>query len=209
MKTALCLMFLTCFKLNLSAQKNIAGEYYLEGAMETASGFKLNEDSSFEFYFSYGALDRYGSGKWTIKNDSIVLNSKSIPGKDFKLVNAVAANNKFSIIKIDDRNTNLYRLVYCRLKSAAQDSIIAFDETGVINLPFAADSIQFLSELCSERVSSFALDKTPAIYTFNFQPWILEVFFNQTAFHYTNEYFEGKHPLLDDKTYRFVKNTNP
>ena len=30
----------------------IAGQYYLEGVRETASGFKLNEDSSFEFFFS-------------------------------------------------------------------------------------------------------------------------------------------------------------
>jgi hypothetical protein len=51
--------------------------------METASGFKINEDSSFEFYFSYGALDRYGSGKWNIKNDSIILNSKLFPRERF------------------------------------------------------------------------------------------------------------------------------
>ena len=42
-----------------------AGEYYLRGVMETAAGFKLNEDSTFQFFFSYGALDRQGRGKWT------------------------------------------------------------------------------------------------------------------------------------------------
>jgi hypothetical protein len=45
----------------MAQTNNITGVYNLRGVMEMASGFKLNNDSSFEFYFSYGALDRYGS----------------------------------------------------------------------------------------------------------------------------------------------------
>lgn len=199
------LTFLLFCMCRLYAQKNIAGEYYLQGVMETASGFKLNNDSSFEFYFSYGALDRYGSGKWSVKKDNIILNSKPLPGKDFKLAGTSASENNFSTIKIEDKNTDLYRMVYCRAKSATQDSVFNFDENGIIDLPYTADSIELLTELCPERSSVFALNKLPATYTFNFEPWILEVFFKQDAFHYTNEYLEGKHLLLDDKIYRFVK----
>ncbi len=208
MKTALFFIF-TCLILNLNAQKNIAGEYYLQGVMETASGFKLNADSTFEFFFSYGALDRYGSGKWSMNKDSIILNSKPSPGKDFKLTNFIASTNKFSTIKIEDSNTNLYRFVYCRAKTATEDSIFSFENDGSLVLPFAADSIEFLSELCPERSSVFAIDRSPMIYTFNFQPWILEVFFNQAAFHFADDYLEGRHPLLDDKVYRFEKEKAP
>jgi len=205
MKTAALFFVFTSLMLNLNAQKNITGEYYLQGVMETASGFKLNGDSTFEFFFSYGALDRYGSGKWSMNKDSIILNSKPSPGKDFKLANSITSTNKFSIIKIEDSNTDLYRFVYCRVKTATEDSIFSFENDGNLVLPFAADSIEFLSELCPERSSVFAIDKSPMIYTFNFQPWILEVFFNQTAFHFKDDYLEGKHPLLDDKVYRFEK----
>ena len=190
--------------LQLNAQ-SLAGEYYLQGVMETASGFKLNTDSSFEFYFSYGALDRYGSGKWSVNKDSIIFNSKQYPGKDFKLVNSVAATNNVSVLKIENANTNLYRLVYCRFKSADTDTIINFDEDGTLVFPFAVDSIELLSELCSERSSTFAVNAKPSVYTFNFEPWILEVFFNNHALHYSDDYLEGRHPLLDDKIYRFNK----
>ena len=192
MKTAALFFVFTSLMLNLNAQKNITGEYYLQGVMETASGFKLNDD-------------RYGSGKWSMNKDSIILNSKPSPGKDFKLANSITSTNKFSIIKIEDSNTDLYRFVYCRVKTATEDSIFSFENDGNLVLPFAADSIEFLSELCPERSSVFAIDKSPMIYTFNFQPWILEVFFNQTAFHFKDDYLEGKHPLLDDKVYRFEK----
>jgi len=204
MKTTLFFIYIF-FMLNSHAQKNIAGEYYLQGVMEMASGFKLNADSTFEFFFSYGALDRYGSGKWSIDKDNIILNSKPYPGQDYKLVNAVASNNKSSTIKIENSNTNLYRFMYCRLKTANQDSVFNFDDDGTFVLPYAADSIEILSELCPERYSSFAIDKSPMVYTFNFQPWIIEVFFNQSTFHYTDDFLEGRHPLLDDKIYKFNK----
>ena len=38
----------------MDAQSNsLVGEYSLVGVMETASGFRLNPDSTFDFYFSY------------------------------------------------------------------------------------------------------------------------------------------------------------
>ena len=59
--------------------RDYTGEYYLRGVMETASGFKLNPDSSFQFFFSYGALDRMGSGKWTVRGNELILNSRPRP----------------------------------------------------------------------------------------------------------------------------------
>jgi len=35
--------------------ENIADAYYVRVVMETGSGFKLNEDSSFQFFYSYGS----------------------------------------------------------------------------------------------------------------------------------------------------------
>jgi hypothetical protein len=63
--TGIILLFIPFYSMH--AQEHITGvtgEYYLEGVMETASVFQLNPDSSFNFFFSYGALDR--SAKNTI-----------------------------------------------------------------------------------------------------------------------------------------------
>ena len=61
--------------MNAQQKDSIAGEYYLEGVMETASVIQLNPDFTFKFFYSYGALDRYGSGKWAIEDNIIELNS--------------------------------------------------------------------------------------------------------------------------------------
>ena len=207
MKTIICLLLVfISLTTNIHAQKNMEGEYVLEGVREMACVFKLNSDSSFEFYFSYGALDRYGSGKWAIDKNNIIFTGKPSPGKDYKLVNTSATNSNFPVLKIEDKNTYLYRMIYGRLLSPQHDTIIAFNDKGILNLPYAVDSIQLLSDLCPEKASSFTLQSKPLTYTFNFEPWILEVFFNGNTFHYEEGFFEGDFPLLrSGRTYRFVK----
>jgi hypothetical protein len=96
------IIFMFMFRF-LHAQNNtMADEYSLTGVMETASGIQLNKDSTFRFYFSYGALDREGSGKWSVNADNIILNSKPYPGKDFKMVSSSSVKNNFTSIKIEE-----------------------------------------------------------------------------------------------------------
>src|SRR5581483_8919909 len=150
------------------------GEYYLKGVMETASGFKLNADSTFEFFFSYGALDRYGYGTWKVHNNNITLNSRRIyPGKDFKMVDSEKKNNAFITVKIDDKNSNLFSFVHCIAKTKDGDTLFDADNDGLIILHKETDSIHLVSELCSERISSFAINtEKENFFTFHFEPWI-------------------------------------
>lgn len=199
------LLITICVCSTAFSQSKPTGEYYLKGVMEAASGFKLNDDSTFTFFYSYGALDRRGSGKWHIKNDSIIFNSRPYPGKDFKLVDQKQSANNGSTLKLEGANSSAYQLVYCLLQSSGKDTLIRFDADGLAQLPFKADSAVLLSELCVERVSSFNLKPVATDYTFHFEPWITEVFFKDYALHFTNDYLEGRHLLLDDKIYKFTR----
>lgn len=57
----------------VAAAPALAGEYHLEGVMETGSGLRLHEDGRFEWFFSYGALDLAARGRWTRAGDGIDL----------------------------------------------------------------------------------------------------------------------------------------
>ena len=57
----------------VSVDAALAGEYSLSGVMETGSGLLLRSDGSFEWYFSYGALDLGARGTWTRKDDAVEL----------------------------------------------------------------------------------------------------------------------------------------
>lgn len=208
MKYTISLIFIFVFStFDLYAQKNnIAGEYSLTGVMETASGIQLNEDSTFRFYFSYGALDRFGSGKWSVFKNSVILNSKPYPGKDFKMISSSSINNNYTTIKIEDPNTNLYPLVYCLVKRPDGDTIINADEKGIIVVQNAMDSIHLLCQLCTERITTFPISpQKHNSYTFHFEQWITEVFFKSFTLRYAGNHLVGKHPLLGDKEYNFIR----
>jgi hypothetical protein len=51
----------------------LAGEYQLDGVMETGSGLLLRRDCSFEWYFSYGALDLGARGTWAGRDAAVEL----------------------------------------------------------------------------------------------------------------------------------------
>jgi len=53
--------------------ETLAGEYHLDGVMETGSGLLLRTDGSFEWFFSYGALDLGAKGRWTRTGNGIDL----------------------------------------------------------------------------------------------------------------------------------------
>ena len=80
--------------------EKVAGMYHLQEVKETASGFKLHADGIFQFFFTYGAIDRYGSGKWTIEEDQVVMQSRTWPGNDFAGVDSKMIQHDFITTKI-------------------------------------------------------------------------------------------------------------
>ena len=183
------------------------GEYYLRGVMETASGFKLNEDSTFEFFFSYGALDRSGSGAWKQEGNNIIFNSK--PGsKGFAFINSNRVDDDKLTIKITEANPSLRSHVYAVLKSGAKQSDGMADKSGIIDFPKQpADSIMLILEFCPEKIFVFSNNnKLHNNFEFRFEKDMMEVFFDHLVLTLNDEGLEGQHPLLKEGAYHFKKN---
>src|SRR5690348_1303344 len=94
-----------------------AGEYYLHSVREMGSGFRLKADHTFEFFVSYGALDRYGIGTWRIEGNIITFNSRPWNGKDFALLESKTTNDKHVSIIVKDRNPNILRYVFATINN--------------------------------------------------------------------------------------------
>ena len=200
------LFFLPLFK-QLFSQQKMAGVYNLNGVMETASGFKLNKDSSFEFYFSYGALDRYGGGTWKLRDGQVIFTSKPWPGKDFKLVSSGAAPANQITARISAKNTMLLQYVNFTLYSNGKALSHAADSKGFVNFTKQkVDSLILQFEFVPERKSVFTgLIPGHNYFEFSFEPWLVEVFFNEFKLLYNEGNLEGKHPLLGGENYVYLK----
>lgn len=185
----------------------MAGEYYLEGVMEVASGFKLNADSTFQFFFSYGALDRYGTGKWRQQEGKLVLNSRPQPAKDFALVTSKCMPGNKTIIRIIDNNALLLPYVHVKIVPKRVDTMVTANNKGLIVLPKQpVEAISLLFEFCPERYSTFTItDTTHNYFEFRFEPWLLEVFFSNFSLGIDKDGLYGKHPLIEGAQFRYNK----
>lgn len=185
----------------------IAGEYYLKGVMEMASGIKLNTDSSFEFFFSYGALDRSGAGKWSLKNNTIILNSPLPASQDFALVSNKTVNNDQLTIKILEQNPAFLSGVYAVIKSNDKEFEAVSNNNGEISFPkVRVDSITLRFDFCPEKKSVFTfIKKDDNYFEFRFEPTIMDINFENITLRLIDDGLEGQHPLLNKGIYQFKK----
>jgi hypothetical protein len=198
---------LPAFWMQAQTSSTMTGEYYLKGVTEVASGFKLNADSTFQFFFIYGALDRYGTGNWQEKDGNLVLNSRPQPSRDFALVTSKAVPGDQTSIRIIESNSMLLPYVHARFSPGNADQLVTADQKGMILLPKqVVDSITLVFEFCPERHSTFSVaDTTHNYFEFRFEPWLMEVFFNNFTLQADKNGLYGKHPLMEGAQFRYNK----
>jgi len=191
--------------VNAEGQTIVAGEYYLRGVTEVGSGFLLKPDSTFQFFFSYGALDREGSGTWVLKDKWITFNSRKRPDHDFALNSSKKVDDNFITVRITDNNTLLLRYVYAKMEFT--DTIMEgmTNEQGGVQFPKKEiKSLSLIFQFCPEKISVFDLNKEHNYFEFRFEPWLAEYFFSDYHLKLEGKDLKGKHPLLDEKEYLFI-----
>ena len=184
-----------------------AGSYSLEGVMETASGFQLNKDSSFQFFFSYGALDRYGEGKWKVKNGSILFESRPKPASDFRLIKSSAGDKEKITIVLKDMNPYLLAHVYIKIKGGNREQEVKSNQDGLVIFPLQPlDSIEVLFEFCPEKTSVLLIaEKEHHSFEIVPEPWLMEIFFHNFSLQQTANGLAGGHPLSNKMDFRYTK----
>ena len=188
------------------SMEKIAGTYYLHSVRETASGFKLNPDGTFQFFFTYGALDRFGSGNFVIDNDKAIFQSRPWSGKDFALINS-NTSGKGITIKITDKNPIFQKRSFASLRNGEEGTFQAPDTKGEMHFPEnEAKVITLVCEFCPERFTFFPVENKELNYfEFRLEPWIMEVFFNNFPLKIKKHVLLGKHPLLRGEEFIYEK----
>jgi hypothetical protein len=210
MKTFLLALIFNCILIySASAQistDSIPGEYHLEGVMETASALLLKPDSTFEIFFSYGAMDRLGSGKWTVKDGKIILNSRPKPETDFVLVTSKVVQDDFLTIRIVDANPQAMPHMEALVKTEAGEQSGKFNQEGIYQIPKSKVSeLALYFNFTPERFSSFPVKSEDNYFEFKIEPWITEIFVQNVTLTLGGEGLAGEHPLLKGNSFSYRK----
>jgi hypothetical protein len=204
-------LLLLLYSYGLQAQKTshnmLSGEYYLQGIMEVGSGLRFNPDSTFDFFFSYGAVDRASRGTWLLQGDTVFLDTAPKPEQDFILQESRTAAGSPFLVKISHPNSMLLPFVYVWVKTPEgvlegkcnNDGMAFFDRVTKV------ESITLVHELWADRLSVFAIPAGPENYfEFNIAPWITEVAFHHLPLILVDEKtLKGGHPLLEGSAFMY------
>jgi hypothetical protein len=183
------------------------GEYYLHGGGEMASGFLFHEDHSFDFFFSYGALDRMAKGTWTQHGDTIVLNTPKRPPLDFKLVRSEKRGGDYVVVHVTDAANAFLRNVFTEVKTSDTTYREQSTEEGSLVFPKqAVRQIALMHIFLNERFSIFDFAGTDADYfEFTIEPWIADVDFDNMMLVLKEDGLTGPHPLLGKEQFTYTK----
>ncbi len=188
---------------------NIPGEYYLTGVNEMGCGIKLNEDNTFEFFFSYGALERHGYGNWKLEGkNTVVLNTDYDSQVPFTIENS--EKRDFEGIKILFPNYNKMLLNETTIKiivdGEEEEQVVGAQDT----FHFNANKIDKIIVTCLFYYDNPAT-LIPAANTNNYfelaaNQNLALVHFKNTIFTADGENLSGILHIFDDtKVMQFVK----
>lgn len=209
MRTLLTVILSTFTIQAMHAQQNTTspvGEYYLEGVRETAAGFKVDADGSFQFFFSYGALDRQGKGRWRMSGNDIIFNSGQVVN-DFLLESSEKTTQNAVRIKLTRTDPSINRFFHAELIQGGQHVHAQADAQGIIQFPMQKiDSIKLFFEWCPEKSSVFPITAPDDnLFVFQLQPSILDVQFTECTMKMTDKGFSGALPFSNGKSLDFRK----
>lgn len=179
----------------------------MQGMREMASGFLLKPDHTFQFFFTYGALDRVGSGKWAVENNRLFLNSLAKPPNGYTLVKSGKKDHDFIHILLEGENHMAMRHTFVSLADGAEGSWKQMNQQGEVQFPNQeVGSISLLLEFCPERIATIPVaDKDHNEFIFRLGPSIIEVFFDNFSLLAGPDALSGGHPLLQGNEFRYSK----
>lgn len=183
------------------------GEYILQEVREMASGFLLKPDHTFEFFFAYGALDRFATGNWKEEGYKIIFNTRKWPGSDFTLVSSEPGEKDSIIIEFQQNNPMLSAYVYASLANGAANTWERFDQRGYVRLPLQAfDAVSLIFEFCPERFSRLPVsNRDHHKFIIRAEQTLAELYLEDFNLSITESGLKGKHPLMQGEEFVYEK----
>ena len=116
------------------SQTTVQGEYYFR-RQEMVAGFNFFTDGKFEFFYSYGAVDRTASGTFLVEADTLKLKSNKEAGKDFSILKQ-SMQGKGYVLKFQHPNKYLLQHILCIFFIDGKKEETLTDSNGEVKVDF-------------------------------------------------------------------------
>ena len=146
------LSFLIIINVNIVGQPRIQGEYEFH-SQEMVAVFNFLPTGKFEFFLSYGGMDRSATGSYSVSGDTLHLKSNKEAGKDF----TIKSQSKEGIgyrIQFEDENKFLLSNIRCSFFTGDKREDLFTNEDGLIETDISnCDKIFVFHQLYPDMVT--------------------------------------------------------
>ena len=177
------------------AQTTVVGEYYFR-KMEMVAGFNFSEDNKFQFFYSYGAVDRNATGSFSIEKDTLKLRSDKEPGKDFT-INTQSKQPGGYTITFKHANNYLIKNILCIFIVDGKQQEAYSDDNGEVHVALSICDTIFVIHSLYPDIPTLIKDKENDNnnFTLKLNPSLEQVSFKGIDF-----------KIVDDKTISCLSN---
>src|SRR5664279_5122400 len=105
------IFLLLIINVKTMSQSKVQGEYYFS-KHEMVAGFSFSAGGKFQFFYSYGAVDRSATGSFWVEGDTLKLKSDKEAGKDFTITHQSKQANGYALT-FDYPNKYLLKDILC------------------------------------------------------------------------------------------------
>ena len=164
--------------VKLMSQSTVEGEYYFR-KQEMVAGFKFSADGKFQFFYSYGAVDRDATGTFLVDKDTIKLKSDKEAGKDFTVTAQSKQASGYTLV-FENPNQHLLKGILCVFFVGGQQQVAYTDSKGELHLdiphcdtiyaqhPFFPDILSIVKDAKNEH-NNFTLALNPSLMQVSFK----------------------------------------
>lgn len=124
-----------------------------------ASGFNFSEDGKFQFFFTYGAVDRSASGTFLVEGDMLKLKSDKEAGKDFTVTNQGKQAKGYTLV-FTNPNKYLLKNILCVFLIDDKEQETFSDNNGEVHIDITHCDNIYVQHPLYPDVATIIKDKT-------------------------------------------------
>ena len=140
------------------SQTRVQGEYYFRRT-EMASGFNFSADGKFQFFFTYGAVDRSARGTFSVEGDTVKLKSDKEAGKDFTITTQSKQAKGYTLV-FTHPNKYLTKNILCVFIADGKSQEAYSDDKGEVHVDLPHCDTIYVQHTLYPDIANLIKDKT-------------------------------------------------
>jgi len=175
----------------------VPGTYQLRGIPETAAAIVLYADGNFDFYYSYGAVDRHAYGSWSEDASALQLTTAYPEANGFVLLEAKHVQGGPLTVQLEKPDHYYPEMLHVFAMHGKNSEEQIANRSGILQFQLpAAEKLLCVHEFFPDRLTELAVEENANYFLIKPTQEILLIHFEDVQARYADQTLQFSLPVL-------------